>query len=234
MATALNVTLSRNSMSSSVLNRLRRDIIFRVYQPGEKITEQFVSEKYKISRSPVRSIMQQLEKEGMIIMLDNGCKEIIGFTKNDLLNLYDFRNYLEISAVKSFFTSDKRKYTPLLSLLENLESGKAPDFDCISYDIEFHRSIIKMSENRFLLSAYNSIAPTLYTLFTINVSLYEQQFHDEYDARHISLVKSLISDQLSDCILKFKEHHDYALDHALVAMDMIENNRYKDNTDSTN
>ncbi len=226
MANTLDVTLSRSSLASGVINQLRRDIILRVYKPGEKLTEQFISEKYGISRSPIRSIMQQLEKEGMIVVLENGCKQVVGFTKNDLISLYDYRNYLEITAVKTIFAAETRQYSSLLALLEMLETkGSALSLDWIASDIEFHRALIKMSGNRYLITAYNTISPTLYTLFSINVSLYRRQFVDEYDTRHTVLVKSLISDPLEDCLKKFREHHDYALERALVAMDMIEKNQ---------
>lgn len=226
MATALDVTLSRNMLSSNALNQLRKDIILRVYAPGSKLTEEFISKKYNISRSPVRAIMQQLEKEGMLVVLDNGCKQVVDFSKNDLLNLYDFRNYLETSAVKSIYALEVRQYSPLLALLDKLEARGDEEMDWIASDIDFHRSIIKMSNNRYLLSSYNTIAPTLYTLFSINVNLYRQKFVNEYDVRHITLVKSLIGDSQEECLAKFKEHHDYALNRALIAMDKIENHMY--------
>lgn len=62
----------RSATSEAILREIRADIITRKLKPGQKLTEQSVCEKYGISRSPVRTIFQQLEKEGMVMMLGNG------------------------------------------------------------------------------------------------------------------------------------------------------------------
>ena len=73
----------RSATSEAILREIRADIITRKLKPGQKLTEQSVCEKYGISRSPVRTIFQQLEKEGMVIMLGNGCKQIVPFERSD-------------------------------------------------------------------------------------------------------------------------------------------------------
>ncbi len=209
----------RSATSEAILREIRADIITRKLKPGQKLTEQSVCEKYGISRSPVRTIFQQLEKEGMVMMLGNGCKQIVPFERSDLLDLYDYRHYIETNAVKNIFES-RRRYAPLIRLMELLD-GKAQNGG-IAEDIAFHRAVIEMSGNRYMINAYATIAPTLYTIFSINVPLYRQQFTDEYNSRHMTLVQSLMNDTLDVCLGKFDEHHDYALKKALVAMDMIE------------
>lgn len=83
MASPLNGTLARSAISAKAIEQLRQDIIMRRYPLDSRITEQQICDIYGISRSPARAIMQQLEKEGLLRMLDNGCKQIITFTKND-------------------------------------------------------------------------------------------------------------------------------------------------------
>lgn len=209
----------RSAASEAVIRQIRADIITRRLKPGQKLTEQSVCEKFGISRSPVRTIFQQLEKEGMVIMLDNGCKQIVAFERSDLLDLYDFRHYIETSAVKNIFERTRR-YAPLIKMTESLDS--AENCGSISEDIAFHRAVVEMSGNRYLLNAYDTIAPTLHTIFSINVPLYSRQFTDEYNSRHMTLVRSLLNDPLDVCLEKFNEHHDYALKKALIAMEVIE------------
>lgn len=55
----------RSAASEAIIRQIRADIITRRLKPGQKLTEQSVCEKFGISRSPVRTIFQQLEKEGM-------------------------------------------------------------------------------------------------------------------------------------------------------------------------
>ena len=209
----------RSAASEAILRQIRADIITRKLKPGQKLTEQSVCQKYGISRSPVRTIFQQLEKEGMIVMLDNGCKQIVPFERSDLLDLYDYRHYIETNAVKDIFKRE-RKYAPLVRLMELLEGS--PSTGSIAEDLVFHGAVIEMSGNRYMINAYATIAPTLFTIFSINVPLYERQFTDEYNSRHMTLAQSLMNDTLDVCLQKFNEHHDYALKKALMAMDLIE------------
>lgn len=225
MNSTKHTTGLRSAASEAVIRQLRADIITRRLKPGQKLTEQSVCDKFGISRSPVRTIFQQLEKEGMVIMLDNGCKQIVAFERQDLLDLYDFRHYIETAAVRNIFERD-RKYAPLIRMTELLDS--AGGNDNISDDIAFHRAVVEMSANRYLLNAYDTIAPTLHTIFSINVPLYSQQFSDEYNGRHMTLVRSLMNDPLEVCLEKFGEHHDYAIKRALVAMDRIESDAGSD------
>ncbi len=223
MASTLNGTLARSAISAKAIEQLRRDIIMRRYPAGSRLTEQQICDTYGISRSPARAIMQQLEKEGMLQMLDNGCKQIVTFSKSDIVDLYTLRNYLELSAVEAICRAKTRNYAPLIEMLHELENLKMQnDPDYLSSDIEFHRAVIAMGQNRFLLSAYDNISPVLYTIFSISVITYEEQFIREFDERHNRLLKSLISEDEEICLKRFREHHDYAIAKAILVMDQIE------------
>lgn len=151
-------------------------------------------------------------------MLDNGCKQIVPFERSDLLDLYDYRHYIETNAVRDIFRRE-RKYAPLVRLMELLDGSSSTGG--IADDIAFHGAVIEMSGNRYMVNAYATIAPTLYTIFSINVPLYERQFTDEYNSRHMTLAQSLMNDTLDVCLQKFNEHHDYALKKALMAIDLM-------------
>ena len=103
MLSYINGALSRSALASGVLQEIRKDIILRNYPPETKLTERVLCLKYGISKTPARQILQQLENEGFVTMLDNGCKKTVEFTENDLDCLYSLRNLLEITAVKMVF-----------------------------------------------------------------------------------------------------------------------------------
>ena len=207
MSSTLNGTLARSAVSANAIQQLRHDIITRRYPQDSRLTEQQVCDNYGISRSPARAIMQQLEKEGMLRMLDNGCKQIITFTKKDMFDLYTLRNYLEMSAVKSICRAEARNYTPLVEMLQKLETLKDGENDHLTADIDFHRAVPAKVHKRFLLSTY------------------AEQFIREFDERHNGLVRSLISEDEQTCLTRFREHHDYALNKAILVMDEIEAGR---------
>ena len=211
--------LFHSDMMQSIAQNLRYDIISRKLKPGGRVTEQFLCEHYGTSRSTIRSILQELEKEGLVRIREHGCKEILPFTKKDVQNLYDFRQYLELTAVSDIVKNDRKQY-PMEKLLEIINRD-APEHQ-IHEDILFHQEIINMSENRYISKSYATISPTLFILYSINVPMYQQEFNTSFYERHMKLFNALLNDDKQECIRKFQEHHEYALEKALFAITEIE------------
>jgi DNA-binding GntR family transcriptional regulator len=51
-----------------VAKRIREAILDQIFQPGDRLTEAELTEKFEVSRSPVREALLALEKEGTVIM----------------------------------------------------------------------------------------------------------------------------------------------------------------------
>ena len=54
----------REFIKDRIYEDVRHDIITFRYQPGEKLSEYSLAEKFGVSRSPVRSVLQKLRKPG--------------------------------------------------------------------------------------------------------------------------------------------------------------------------
>jgi DNA-binding GntR family transcriptional regulator len=51
-----------------LLKRIREAILDEAFQPGDRLVEVELAEKFKVSRLPVREALLPLEKEGTVIM----------------------------------------------------------------------------------------------------------------------------------------------------------------------
>ena len=51
-----------------VVKRVREAILDEVFQPGDRLVEVDLAEKFEVSRQPVREALLALEKEGTVIM----------------------------------------------------------------------------------------------------------------------------------------------------------------------
>jgi DNA-binding GntR family transcriptional regulator len=56
------------SRARYVLALLRRDIILRTYAPGDHLVEEALSERYDVSRQPVREAIRVLDAEGYVVI----------------------------------------------------------------------------------------------------------------------------------------------------------------------
>lgn len=85
-------------MAASLETDLENDIIFGVYAPGSRITEDSVMEQYGAKRYAVRNAFAQLESRGLLVHRPNRGVEVVEFTPDEVDALYDVRIVLETAA----------------------------------------------------------------------------------------------------------------------------------------
>ena len=71
--------LGYKTLRESIVDIIRKRIINRELQPGQKIVEQELAKEFQTSRAPIREALRELENEGLVEYVRNaGCsvKEI--------------------------------------------------------------------------------------------------------------------------------------------------------------
>ena len=87
-------------LSTNLYTELQEDILTGKLKPNQKLTEQKICKEYNVSRTPVREALRQLEMDGLIENIPNRGAFVIGFTNQDIADIYDLRRAYEILAVK--------------------------------------------------------------------------------------------------------------------------------------
>ena len=87
-------------LSTNLYTELQEDILTGKLRSGEKLTEQKICNEYKVSRTPVREALRQLETDGLIENIPNRGAFVIGFSKQDIEDMYELRKAYEIQAVR--------------------------------------------------------------------------------------------------------------------------------------
>lgn len=85
-------------MSGTLESDLENDIIFGVYAPGTRITEDSVMEHYGVKRHAARSAFAHLESIGLLVHRPHRGVEVVDFTPDEVDALYDVRIVLETAA----------------------------------------------------------------------------------------------------------------------------------------
>jgi DNA-binding GntR family transcriptional regulator len=87
-------------MSTGLETELENDIIFGVYAPGTRITEDSVMAQYNAKRHAVRNAFAQLESRGLLVHRPHRGVEVVEFTPDEVDALYDVRIVLETAAAE--------------------------------------------------------------------------------------------------------------------------------------
>lgn len=180
-----------------IQDKLRKEIIMGKYRKGDRIVEAELADAFDASRGSVRSALQALEGEGLIKVLANGRKEVVGFTQKEAHDMYELRWLIENRAVEIAHEQKIMHFSPLLTSLKKIEEcAQHPDaeIDWYDLDIEFHRSLVKVADSAPLLKAWELSIPTMYALLELNTSIdYKERYIAEFLSKHRQLAELIIS-----------------------------------------
>lgn len=190
-----------------IQEQLRKEIIIGKYRKGSKIIETELAEEFGASRGSVRSALQALEGEGMIHMLPNGRKEVVGFTKKEARDVYELRWTIENRAVEISWENKTLCFTPMLEVLKEIEQCAKElreDANWYDLDIRFHHALVQVADNAPLLKAWEITMPTMYALLELNTSVdYKPRYISEFLMKHKALSEMIITrDEAIYAVLK--------------------------------
>lgn len=78
-----------------VFERLLEDILAGRYEPGEKINESLLANRFEVSRGPIREALRRIEARGLVTYEPNVGARVAMFSATDFLHLLDVREALE-------------------------------------------------------------------------------------------------------------------------------------------
>ena len=146
-------------LSTDLLSNLRQDLLTKKYERGHRLTEQRICSEYGVSRTPVREALRQLEKEGLIETIPNRGAFVLGFSEQDIRDMFDLRKPYEIQAVT--WAIDRMTDEELDAIEETFEFmefyTKKNDVEkMININMNFHHLIYIASHNKMLLNILSS------------------------------------------------------------------------------
>ena len=88
--------------------QLKRDIAEFKLVPGDRFTENELSERLGVSRTPVRQALFKLQQEGFVEVLFRSGWRVLPFDFDQFEQFYDLRMVLETTAVHRLCETDRR------------------------------------------------------------------------------------------------------------------------------
>jgi len=149
---------------------LRRAIVLSEFAPGDRLKEPSLAKQFGVSRLPIREAITQLEREGLVRSEPRRGAYVVGVTQQDIADIYECRLALETLAIQRTATRITPEevaelYRDIDEMEEGVSSGRVEAF--AAADMAFHRSLIVLSGNRALRSAWEPLAPLIETTLTI-------------------------------------------------------------------
>ena len=92
--------LGYKTLRERIVDIIRKRIINRELQPGQKIVEQELAKEFKTSRAPIREALRELENEGLVEYVRNAGCSVKEITFEESFEIYLMRANYEIMAVR--------------------------------------------------------------------------------------------------------------------------------------
>ncbi|HBD7142849.1 TPA: GntR family transcriptional regulator [Legionella pneumophila] len=90
----------KQSKTSTVLEKIRMDLITGYYSPGQKLQMQQLKERYKVGYSPLREALSRLVSQGLVHLEDLCGFSVSNLSLKELYDLYSVRILIETKALE--------------------------------------------------------------------------------------------------------------------------------------
>ena len=204
---------SRSLLADDTYQRLRHALFNFYLMPGDRFTEQQLSEKFNVSRTPIRQALFRLQQEGYVeVLFRNGWRVLpLDFKTFDAL--YDFRILIEIESVQRL--CDGRMHGSIEQSNQVLEHLRAVwfapkqkriyDAKTISkLDEDFHCSIVRAIGNPVIEQSHLEITERIRIIRKLDFTR-ELRIDATYD-EHARILRAIFTKRTEQARLLLKAH----------------------------
>lgn len=146
--------LDRPNLRDQVYDFVKEMIIMREIKPDEKINEEQLAERLRVSRTPIRETLCRLENEGIVKVIPRRGAFVVRQCKEKVIEILQIREVLEgLVAWLVTQNRDEKTLDKLKRCLERISSTPEEDGHLQKYtnaDVEFHSLLLDASNNHML------------------------------------------------------------------------------------
>lgn len=144
-----------------VADEIRSRIIVGALNLGERVSDKDLASELRISRTPVREALLQLQAEGLIVVRPRSGTFVFDLSPDDLREISDLRGLFETGAIRMGAAHQPERMVSALAtrVAEAALALEAGDFArCEALDTAFHETLIELSGNKYLIESYRTIS----------------------------------------------------------------------------
>ena len=177
------------SRKRQVYNTILHKVLTGEYPPGTPLKRRSVAGELGFSITPVNEAFTLLQAEGIVETIPRKGSFIARLEWRDLQEILTVRSALEAEAARSYCGKSLEKHKDrFLHLATQVERAEPGTLDFLLADVEFHRSLVELAENRLLLSLFDGVMAK--SLLLVGAAIHE--IGPPEDARsHLDMVEEL-------------------------------------------
>jgi DNA-binding GntR family transcriptional regulator len=203
------LTPVRVSLADEVYQRLKQDLADFVLVPGDRFTENEVSERLEVSRTPVRQALLRLQSEGHVeVFFRSGWRVLpIDFAKFD--QLYDLRLLLETTAVRriceDYAQVDRVQLEALSAIWLVPAARRSTDANAVAqWDEDFHCSLVSAAGNAEMARVHHDVTERIRIIRRLDFT--KQPRIDLTYEEHAKILRALKAKRAEQAVMLLSAH----------------------------
>lgn len=209
----LDAALYAPSLVEVTTRRLRAEILSGELEPGQRLVEEQIVQRFAISRAPLREALRTLANQGLVEHLPRRGSRVTALSERDVDELFELRSVLERHAVQSALPLAGGPGADRLALvrqrLDEMRRADADGDELAKDDAHraFHAAVVGLAGNRQLDLALEPILLRLQRPMAANLRREAARLGQRAGIeRHERLLVALETDQV-DVVLRALEEH---------------------------
>jgi len=179
--------IPRSSLNAEVVARLRHEIVEGVWRPGTRLQERVLTQRFGISRSPLREAYQVLAAEGLLEITPNRGAVVSSPSPRLILENYVLLSALEVLAIElAALKATDAQIDQVLAANDAMKRAakRADQSAFLHANNEVHRELVAASGNRPLIDTHTVVARQIIRVQNLNGPLEHgiAESVDEHDA----------------------------------------------------
>ena len=162
------------SLRHRIVEVIRQAITSGDLGPGDRIVELQLAKQLGVGNTAVREALFELERAGLVTRIPNKGSFITKMTLEDAQQIFRVRKELEGLAVELAVPHMAAKdFDTLQGLVDTMRTAaESSDIERFyHHDLEFHRTLWQLSQNRYLASSLETLVVPLFAFFLIRTRL---------------------------------------------------------------
>jgi DNA-binding GntR family transcriptional regulator len=198
------------SLAELSVQRLRRDILSGVLAPGERIIEEQLTQRFGISRAPLREALRELAQQGLVEHIPRRGVRVAELSRTDMDELFGLRDLLERYAMRlALPLPGNRSLARLTGSWEAMAAAARTGDTFAQHEAhrQFHVEVVALAGQRQLLLAFEPVILKLQLCMAANLRL-EAEHRDaaEGAGRHRKLLDAIASGDLETVLAALASH----------------------------
>jgi DNA-binding GntR family transcriptional regulator len=201
------------TVTEEVVRGIRAMIMGAEVRPGERLVEERLSERFGVSRPPIREALRVLERDGIVQSIPRKGFIVIPITAADVREIYELRWILERSAVIAAMPVKRHALLePMRAAVARMSADRAqtdPE-QMLEANSEFHAAMVSLAGNSRLTAAYSTLSKQLQLCMAMNLRFRRELYGEpgETVRRHQVLVELIEAGDLNALLSELDNHGD--------------------------